>query len=192
MWRFTPRRGMDKRFAVLETLIVFAVLAIVVAVAVPAYAERAKESVLQQNASSLALRIKGDAVLGLDPTYVPDGVLVAGAGATAGRLSAELALDLRTGDSGRYLNPLPGSREIVCQSALPQTIDGRPPAVWITDDQGYAYSAFPASPTTTCRLRGTLVVSFITRDAHTTCLEVFYVDAAGRRSPTAAVLGIES
>ena len=189
MWRFTPGRGMDRRFAVLETLIALAVLAIVVAVALPAYAARAKESVLQQNAASLTFKIKDDVALGLDPAYIPDGVLVAG---TEHRLSANLALDLRTGGGGRYVNPLTGSREIACQSVLPMTIDGRPPAVWITDDQGYAHSAFAASPTTTSRLRGTLVVVFITRDASTTCLEVFYVDAAGRRSPTAAVLGIES
>jgi hypothetical protein len=102
----------------------------------------------------------------------------------------ELAGTLQSGDAGRYVNPLSGSATVVCETALPSTADGGPPAVWITDNQSYSYSAFNASATSTRYLRGTLLVVFITRDGRTGCLEVFYVDAAGKRSSTAAVLGI--
>jgi hypothetical protein len=69
--RLATRRRMDRRLAVLETLIVFAVVATIVAVAVPAYAARARESVLQQNVYSLAEDVRGGVVLDLDSAYVP-------------------------------------------------------------------------------------------------------------------------
>jgi len=189
MKRLTPRLGMDRRFAVLEALIVFAVLAIIVAVAVPAYAARARESVLQQNAHGLAQEVRGEVALDVDSAYLSEVGLTA-AGSAEASLSTALAGALRSGDAGRYVNPLSGGATVVCETALPSSSNGRPPAVWITDDQSYAYSAFTASATTTRYLRGTLVIVFITREGRTGCLEVFYVDAAGKRSSTATVLGI--
>ncbi len=179
----------DWRFAVLETLIAFAVVAIVVAVAVPAYAARAKESALRQNAHSLALQVGSNVALDLDPTFMPNGPGVDPDDSPVS-LSASLAESLRSGEAGRYLNPLNGSRTIVAQTALPPAADGTPPAVWITDDQHYSYGAFTASPTTTSRLRGTLMVVFIERDGRTGCIEVFYVGAGGKRSASAVVLGV--
>jgi Tfp pilus assembly protein FimT len=189
MKRLTPGLGMDRRFAVLEALIVFAVLAIIVAVAAPAYAARARESVLQQNAHGLAQEVRGEVALGVDSAYLSEVGLTA-AGSAEASLSTALAGALRSGDAGRYVNPLSGSATVVCETALPSSSNGRPPAVWITDDQSYAYSAFTASATTTRYLRGTLMIVFITREGRTGCLEVFYVDAAGKRSSTATVLGI--
>jgi competence protein ComGC len=189
MKRLTPRLGMDRRFAAVEALIVFAVLAMVVAVAVPAYAARAKESLLQQNAHSLAQVVRGEATLDLDTDYALEGGLAA-AGSAEASLSTDLARTLLSGDAGRYVNPLSGSATVLCETALPSSSDASPPAVWITDDQSYAYSAFNASATTTRYLRGTLLIVFITHDGRTNCLEVFYVDAAGKRSSTATVLRI--
>jgi type II secretory pathway pseudopilin PulG len=191
MKRLTPRLGMDRRLAVLEALIVFAVLAIIVAVAVPAYAARARESVLQQNAQSLAQNVRGELALDIDSAYVPEDEMAEGRSAVAS-LSTALSGALRSGDAGRYVNPLGGSATVVCETALPSSSNDRPPAVWITDDQSYAYSAFTASATTTRYLRGTIVIVFITHEGRTGCLEVFYVDAAGKRSSTASVLGIEA
>ena len=191
MKRPTLRRRMDKRFAVLEAFIVFAVVAIIVAVAVPAYAARARESVLQQNVQSLAQEVRGEVAFDLDCAYVAEEGLAA-AGSAQESLSTNLTRTLRSGEAGRYVNPLSGSSTIVSESALPSSTDGRPPAVWITDDQSYTYGAFNASATTTRYLRGTLVIAFITHDGRTSCLEVFFVDAAGKRSSAATVLGIGS
>jgi hypothetical protein len=180
---------MDRRLAVLETLVVFAVVASIAAVAMPAYAARARESVLKQNALSLVQVVRGEVALDRASAYVPDDE-TAEAGSAEGSLSTELAGALLSGDAGRYVNPLSGSTTVVCETALPSTTSGIPPAVWITDDQSYAYSAFNASATTTKCLRGTLLIVFITHDGRTGCLEVFHVDAAGRRSSTDTVLGI--
>jgi competence protein ComGC len=134
MKRLTPRLGMDRRFAVIEALIVFAVLAMIVAVAVPAYAARAKESLLQQNAHSLAQVVRGEATLDLDTDYALEGGLAA-AGSAEASLSTDLARTLLSGDAGRYVNPLSGSATVLCETALPSSSDASPPAVWITDDQ---------------------------------------------------------
>jgi type II secretory pathway pseudopilin PulG len=184
-----PRLGMDRRFAALETLVVFAVVAIIAAVAIPVYAARARESVLQQNAHGMAQEIRGKLALDFDSTYVAESGLAEADGDDAG-LSTELARALHSAEAGRYVNPLSGSAAVVCETALPASANGAPPAVWITDDQSYAYGNFNASATTTRYLRGTLVVVFITHEGRTSCLEVFYVDAAGKRSSAATVLGV--
>ena len=186
--------GSQAGFAVVQTLIVFAIAGIIAAMAIPVYAARAKESVLRENAKTLELEIKSYLALGLDATYITDNETVAGAGTDDGRSASEIITRAlggpEDGISAYYINPLCGSHAVVCQTALPSTAGGVPPAVWITDDQRYAYGAFAASPTTKSRLRGTLMIVFITRGDRTSGIEVFYVDAAGQRSPTATTLAI--
>lgn len=194
MSRHAPPTGSQIGFAVIQTLIVAAIAAIVVAVAVPVYAARAKESVLRENAKTLELEVKSYLALDLDATYVADNETVAGAGTDDERSASEVIAQALGGPgdgiSAYYVNPLGGSRAIVCQTALPSTAGGTPPAVWITDDQRYAYGAFTASPTTKSRLRGTLMIVFISHSGRTSGIEVFYVDAAGERSPIATTLAI--
>jgi len=194
MTRQTPRRGTDTGFAVIQALIVLAITGIVAAMAIPVYAARAKESVLRENAKTLELEVKSYLALGLGATYVTDNETVAGAGTDDERGASEvIAQALRgpgEGISAYYVNPLCGSHAIVCQTALPSTAGDTPPAVWTTDDQRYAYGAFTASPTTKSRLRGTLMVVFITHSGRTSGMEVFYVDASGERSPTSTALAI--
>lgn len=194
MSRQAPPTDGQTGFAVIQALIVFAIAAIVVAVAVPVYTARAKESVLRENAKTLELEVKTYLALDLEATYVADTEAVAGAGTGDDRHASEViaqALGGRgDGLSAYYINPHGGSRASVCQTALPSSAGGAPPAVWITDNQRYAYGAFTASPTTQSRLRGTLVVVFVTHNGHTSSLEIFYVDAAGERSPTATTLAI--
>ena len=186
--------GSQAGFAVVQTLIVFAVAGIIAAMAIPVYAARAKESVLRENAKTLELEVKSYLALGLDATYITDNETVAGAGTDDGRSASEIITRAlggpEDGISAYYINPLCGSHAVVCQTALPSTAGGVPPAVWITDDQRYAYGAFAASPTTKSWLRGTLMIVFITRGDRTSGIEVFYVDAAGQRSPTATTLAI--
>lgn len=192
--RQAPRNGNMAGFAVVQAMIVFAIAALVVAVAVPVYAARAKESVLRENARTLQLEVASYLALDLDATYVADNETVAGARADAERSASEVIARALGGSeaglSGYYVNPFGGSRAVVCQTALPPTAGGTPPAVWITDDPRYAYAAYTASPTTKSRLRGTLMIAFITRSGRTSGIEVFYVDAAGQRSPTATTLAI--
>jgi F0F1-type ATP synthase membrane subunit c/vacuolar-type H+-ATPase subunit K len=181
MTRRSPRRGADAGFAVVQTLVVIAIAGLVAALAIPAYAARAKESVLRQNTATLELEVKSYLAAGLDDSD------------DAANASAVIAHALggpRGGISPWYVNPLCGSRSVVSQTALPAGAGGVPPAVWITDDQGYAFGAFTASPTTKSRLRGTLMIVSIVHDGRTSGIEVFYVDAAGHRSPTATTIAI--
>jgi len=179
--RQTPRRRTDAGFAVVQTLVVLAIAGIVAAMAIPVYAARAKESVLRQNTATLELEVKSYLAAGLDDSDDE---------ASASEFIAHALCGPESGISPWYVNPLCGSRAIVFQTALPAGAGDVPPAVWITDDQRYAYASFTASPTTKSRLRGTLMVVSIIRDGRTSGVEVFYVDAAGHRSPTATTIAI--
>jgi type II secretory pathway pseudopilin PulG len=181
MTRRSARRGSDAGFAVVQTLVVIAIAGIVAALAIPVYAARAKESVLRQNTATLELEVKCYLAAGLD-----DG----DDEASASEFIANALRGPRSDSSPWYVNPLCGSRAVVCQTALPAGASDVPPAVWITDDQRYAFAAFTASPTTKSRLSGTLMIVSIVHNGRTSGVEIFYVDAAGHRSSTATTIAI--
>jgi type II secretory pathway pseudopilin PulG len=186
MSRQTTRRRSDSGFSVLEALIVFAIVGLVAAIGIPAYASQAQKSVLRQNAQSLSLQVKNYLALDLSPAYVADGEQ---AGGGEGAVSTALGGALRSGTAGRFTNPMSGSRVIVCESAPPASPSRARPAVWITDDAHYAYAAFRTSATTKSQLAGTLVVVFVA-EAGVNSVEVFYIDAHGGRSPAAVALAL--
>ena len=192
MTRQVPRHRTGSGLPVIQLLIVVAIVGIVAAMAIPVYAARAKESVLRQNAKTLELEVRSYLAASLDATCVAADKTVAGAGTYEQRGAFEvIAQTLRgpaDGISASYVNPLCGSHAIVSQATLPSAAGSPPPAVWITDDQHYAYAAFTASPTTKSRLRGTLMVVFVTHGGRTSGIEIFYVDGAGKRSPTSTTL----
>jgi type II secretory pathway pseudopilin PulG len=183
MVRQALRRSTGSGRPVIQFLIVVAIAGVVAAMAIPVYAARAKESVLRQNAKTLELEVK---------SYLAAGETVAGSGTDGqGGAFVVVARTLRgpeDGISACYVNPLCGSHAIVCQAALPSVTGTTPPAVWITDDQQYAYAAFTASPATKSHLRGTLMVVFVTHSGRASGIEIYYVDAAGERSPTSTTL----
>ncbi|MCX6373948.1 MAG: hypothetical protein NTX16_12895 [Actinobacteria bacterium] len=179
MARRTPKWRADAGFAAVQTLVVIAIAGVVAAIALPVYAARAKESVLRQNASTLELEVKSYLAAGVDDTDDA---------ASASDVIAQALGGPRSGISAWYVNPFGGSRAIVSQTALPSSAGDMPPAVWLTDDERYAFGAFTASPATRSRLRGTLVIVCITRSGRTSGVEIFYVDASGRRSPTATTI----
>ena len=180
-------RARHARSSVIEMLIVIAIVGVVAALAIPAFASQAKRSVLRQNAESLALQMKSYLALDLDPAYVADGDQATSAGAGQGALSTTLAGALRSGTAGRFVNPYSGSRVIVCASAPPASASHARPAVWITDDAHYASAQFRSSATTRSQLAGTVLVVFVARDGRST-IDVFFVDASGGRSAFAAAL----
>jgi hypothetical protein len=184
-WQTTRRRG-DSGFSVLEALVVFAIVGLVAAIGIPAYASRAQKSVLQQNAQSLVLQVKSYLALDLSPAYVADCEQAAG-GERA--ISMVLRGALRSGTAGRFTNPLSGSRVIACESAPPASPIRTRPAVWLTDDAHYAYDGFRTSATTRSQLAGTLVVVFVA-EAGVNSVQVFYVDAHGGRSPAEVSLAL--
>jgi type II secretory pathway pseudopilin PulG len=187
MTRRTPEHQTRKGFTVIQALIVFAIVGVFAGIAIPVYASRAKDAVLRQNADSLALQVRTYLALDLHPAYVADGGQAMGT--DQANVSTALAAALRSGTAGRYLNPYSGSRTVVCQSQPPTSADRARPAVWITDDQHYAYAAITPSVITKDQIAGTLLVVFVTQGA-TETIDVFCVDAAGERSPLAAGLAL--
>ncbi len=188
MHRRAPITGSQSGFSVLQTLIAVAIAAIFATVAVPVYASRAKESVLKENVKTLELELKSHLIEGLDA----DCRITGGSDATerASQLVAQTLQGHTDGLWADYANPLDGSRAIIGQTRLPVDPNGMPPAVWVTGNQQYSYSAFVASQTTERDLAGTLMVVLVARDGRTSCIELFYVTASGERSPTATVLAI--
>jgi type II secretory pathway pseudopilin PulG len=165
----------EQGFAVLQMLVVFAIVAAVAGIGLPVYASRAKHVVLEQNVESLEVQVKG--LLALDGDAVGDDSC----------LAAGLARALSASDAGRYVNPLSGSDGIVWQDALSDRTESGPPAIWITDDSRYAHEGFVASGDTRCRLAGTLLVVLRGRNGtiavdETIAVDVFYVDGEGRKS----------
>ena len=186
MNRQRTQRRSGSGFSVLEALIIFAIVGLVAAIGIPAYASQAQKSVLQQNAQCLALQVKSYLALDLSPTYVADG---AQPGSDDDAVSRALSGALRSGTAGRFTNPYSGSRVIACESVPPASPSRTRPAVWMTDDAHYASAAFRASATTKSQLAGTLVVVFLEK-AGVNSVEVFYVDAHGVRSPAAMALAL--
>ena len=181
----TKTRKQEQGFAVLQAIIVFAIVATVAAIALPVYASKAKDVVLLENAQNLELQVKSCLALDLDSDFCPDG------DADDGFVSTALGSVLRSraqGDAGRFVNPLTGSSAIVCQSEPPHASGDTAPAVWITDDKDSAYEALADSDEADASLAGTLLVVFQREEIGTSAIEVFFVDRDGRRSADVATL----
>ena len=189
MRRRTSESGHGRRLPVLQLLIVCAIAGVVAALAIPAFGAQAKRSILRQNAQTLALQVQTDLALDLSTEYVADSDGAAADDDGLGALSTELSGALRGGAAGHFVNPISGSGAIVCAEATPASSGLARPAVWITDDQHYAYAQFKPSAVTRSQLAGTLVVAFVTRDGVGT-VDVFFVDDTGERSPVAAALAL--
>jgi type II secretory pathway pseudopilin PulG len=187
MTRTASEHGTRRSFSVIQVLIVFAIVGVFAGIAIPVYASRAKDSVLRQNADSLALQVRSYLALDLDPAYIADADKAPGA--DQDDVSTTLAAALRSGTAGRYLNPCSGSRTVLCQSEPPTSASGARPAVWITDDPHYAYAQITPSIVTRDQLAGTLLVVFVAQGT-TQTIDVFYVNAAGGRSALATALAL--
>ena len=189
MRRRTAESGHKRRLPALQLLIVCAIAGVVAALAIPAFGGQAKRSILRQNAQTLALQVQTDLALDLSTVYVADSDGAAADDDDIQALSTELSGALRSRAAGRFVNPFSGSGAVVCAGAPPTSSDLARPAVWITDDQHYAYAQFKSSAVTRSQLAGTLVVAFVTRDGVGT-VDVFFVDGAGERSSLAAALAL--
>jgi prepilin-type N-terminal cleavage/methylation domain-containing protein len=176
--------GSPGGFSVLELLIAVAIVAVFAGIALPAYAARAKESLLQENAKTLELVLKSHLALGLDTLLRQTDET-----ASAAQLLAQALHDPGADLAATFENPLSGSRLMSARLA-PGSQAEIATAIWVTDDQRYSYAHFTPTKATKSQLAGSLVVVLIARDGRISCLEVFYVDSAGERSERATVLGI--
>lgn len=177
----------------LQFLIVAVVLVVFVAIAVPVYSARAQQTVLQQNAASLALEVRSYLAQDLATAYVPVDDVAFGVPANTRNASEVFARALggpQRRRSSYYVDPYDASHAVVCTSELPLPGPDTPPAVWITDDPRFSWEAFTPTALTRERLRGTLMVVFLSYGERTSGIEVFYVDGSGARSPSSDVLAL--
>ena len=192
MRRQNARRRGDSGFVVLHTLIVFAIAGVVAAIGLPVYASGAKDTVLRQNARTLEVELTSQVALGLEPASVAGNGEATGSSAAQDHAVLAIAKAIRESDNGcvrRFANPFSGGRAIVCQSTPPMSGRGSQPAIWVTDDQRYAYGTFAPSASTKAQLAGTLLVVAGARGRQGT-IQIFYVDDAGQRSSTLATLSL--
>jgi hypothetical protein len=160
----------SRRIRILELVVITVVAAAVAALAIPAFAAKARQTVLHENGDTLALQLRSHLVLDEDPCA----------------LEADLQRDLRSGELGSFVNPYSGSAEILCDDDVREGTAPARPAVLFTSDQRYARAALKTSATTVSELAGTLIVCLVTRDGALTA-DVGFVRADGTAAPCASV-----
>jgi type II secretory pathway pseudopilin PulG len=171
----------QRGITVLEILILVVIVGVVAAVGVPVLHARSRAAVLDANMRSLASLVQEEALAGYRWDYVPDG-----GGNEEVYLSNHLEALLREAIGKTcYVNPFVSkttSRTILNSTEIATNPETAPPAVFLTNSEECGYETFDAQPFDTARrfLTGTIVVHF---DAQAYNVDVFFVDAAGNKSP---------
>jgi type II secretory pathway pseudopilin PulG len=172
-WR-THGRG----FSALELLVIFSIVGVVAAIGVPTLHARARVSVLETNLESLGSLVSEQVAEGYSPQYRESGK-----GDPEVYLSNHLEESLGSSTSGGYVNPTvsAGSGSAVLNTSSPLLNPlGQRMAVLITDNPELQYVLFNMQPESGRQaLAGTLIVAF-NDESHS--IDVFYVDAKGKRS----------
>jgi prepilin-type N-terminal cleavage/methylation domain-containing protein len=182
-------------FGLIELIVVFAIIGILAAIAVPTYAAqvtKTRYAVLTTSARDVEIETQSHVLLGLDCTYRSSdqapGSATERANASA-YVSNAIELSLGQGPRGKngapLINPYSGETPIV--NSPPVLIDSRyvppavSPAVWITDSTTYRYASFPTNATTCKYLKGVVIVNF---NSTTQKVEIFSVNSLGAKSTT--------
>jgi hypothetical protein len=89
------------------------------------------------------------------------------------------------------VNPYSRKKSVLNSATLGTSTTTAPPAVWITSNQSYLWSAIPAAGNANTRsyLKGT-VLAVWTPATNSTSIQIFYVDRSGRKSPTVTSMAI--
>jgi prepilin-type N-terminal cleavage/methylation domain-containing protein len=179
-------------FTLIEVLMVVVIIAILATIAIPIYLgerNKAKEAILMENTSRLAIDVKTYVAEGYDVTYHSSSSNPADKDVY---LSNHLvaALQTVTGKNREgYVNPFAGgagTQAIVHYGAISSSVTANymPPAVFVTNAAACSYSGFDTNTSAAdkAKLTGALIVYFNPPTTNNGTIEVFYVSGNGLKS----------